>query len=530
MVCFRPVYHIGLLLALVSSSLADEPAPYELYQEARQFEKKGNVVQAYILYSEAAAADPTNTKYWVKAERLRTRAAMASNVMPPNPQSDSQTDSEGDQEEMEPPPTAKELKEARQPLPPFELAGSKDKKTFNIRGDSQSLYEQVARAYRLDVVFDGDYQPKPSLRLNLEDVDYRNALYALMAETGTFIVPIGSRVFMVVQDTPQKRTSVENTVSMEIPIPEAVALPEAQELARSVQQIMELQRFYVNGADRTVYFRDKVSKARPAQQLFEQLLYHRPQVAIEVEFLTVDKHSSLLYGLPLPSQLSLSGKSSSLSVANLTKFFAFGGGQPMFGVAVLSTQLLAKMEHSDARSLLRAEVRSVDGQPANFHVGDKFPIQTAGFNFGVPAGTEVGYPPTFNFEDLGLVLKITPKVHGTEEVTLEVEAEFKLLSGSSVNGIPVVSNRKFVTRVRLKFDEWAAVSGLMSTAQAKSASGISGLIGIPLVGPLFSNNTKDDQNSEALLVIKPRLLSLPPTEAMTPPIFVGPDTRPRTPL
>lgn len=532
MACSRWIFHAVLLSSLLSCSFADEPAPYELYRRAKQFEKKGELVQAYILYSEAAAADPTRKKYWLKAESLRTRAAMASNVMPsveasPVPAPDS--DGDADEDAGGPAPTAKELKEARDPQPPFELAGSGQKKTFDLRGSSRNLFEQVSHAYGLDVVFDGEYVDKPSIRFQLDDVDYREALHALMAATGTFIVPISGHLFMVVQDTPQKRVSIENTVSMEIPIPEAVSLQDAQELARSVQQLMELQRFYVNGANRTVYFRDKVSKAVPAVQVLEQLLFHRPQVSIEMEFMTVAKNSNLTFGIPLPNQTAVTfGQAATATLKSLPTLFS--SAQTFFGVAVLSAQLLATMDHSESTTILRSEVHSVDGQPATFHVGDKYPIETAGFNFGVPAGTNTGFAPSFTFEDLGLVLKVTPKIHGTEEVTLEIDAEFKLLGGGSINGIPIISNKKFNSRVRLKFEEWAAVSGLMSTSQAKTISGVAGLIGIPIVGPLLSNNTRDDSKSDTLLLIKPRLLSLPPTEAVTRPIFVGPDTRPRTPL
>ena len=34
------------------------------------------------------------------------------------------------------------------------------------------------------------------------------------------------------------------------------------------------------------------------------------------------------------------------------------------------------------------------------------------------------------------MLKVTPRIHGTDEVTLEVDAEFKLLGAGAVDGIP----------------------------------------------------------------------------------------------
>ena len=53
----------------------------------------------------------------------------------------------------------------------------------------------------------------------------------------------------------------------------------------------------------------------------------------------------------------------------------------------------------------------MEGQPATLHVGEKYPIITSGY-FGNTSGSGTVYtpPPTITFEDLGLLIKVTPHV------------------------------------------------------------------------------------------------------------------------
>ena len=174
----------------------------------------------------------------------------------------------------------------------------------------------------------------------------------------------------------------------------------------------------------------------------------------------------------------------------------------------------------------------MDGLPATFHVGNRYPILTSGY-FGPSSFSGAGAyrpPPSFNFEDLGLILKMTPRIHGTDETSLEVEAEFKVLAGEALNGIPVISSRKLTSKVRLKNNEWATVAGLMTANEARSISGLAGLSQIPGFGALVRQNNKSRDGEEIVILLRPRLLSLPPDESATRSVWVGTETRPMLPL
>lgn len=432
--------------------------------------------------------------------------------------------------------TAKELFDARHPQPPPRLTPSAVTTDFDIRGDVKTIYEQVAKAYGYLVVFDRDFQAAPQLRFKISGVGYREALHALEAVTSTFIVPAADRLFLVAKDTAQKRTELESTVAIMIPLPETVQVQEAQEIAQAVRSIMEIQRLIVDSAQHAVLIRDRVSKVRPAQMIFDDLLQHRAEVMIELEFLSANRTSALKYGLQLPTSFPLvdfgrigAGNILPSLPSVVTKFLVFGGGRTFFGVGITDAQLFASISRSQASSVLKSQMLSLDGQPATLHLGDKYPIVSSIYSSTGNLGGS-GFPPSVTFEDLGVVLKITPHAHGLEAVSLDVEAEFKTLSGSTYNDIPVIVTRKFSTKVRLETGQWAVMAGLMTHTKSKSQSGLAGLSSIPLLGALFRQNSVDSENTDMLLVIKPRLVNLPPTEMLTHPLWVGSETRPMTPL
>ena len=60
-----------MVLAFVSLAFPAEKTAAQLSKEAGQAEINGDVAKAYILYSEAAAKDPTNQLLWLHAQTLK---------------------------------------------------------------------------------------------------------------------------------------------------------------------------------------------------------------------------------------------------------------------------------------------------------------------------------------------------------------------------------------------------------------------------------------------------------------------------
>jgi len=533
------VRSLALVVSLVAGSLSVLPLPAadaaKIFEEGRKAEHAGRMVQAYLLYSRAAALEPTNPFYRLKSEAVRSRAALESPPKPPDPAPKAETTA-ADPAAAFDPLNGTDRSAERTPKPPPELKGAPGLKDFDLRADAKSLWQQVAHGFGLEAVFDTDYESGPPLRFQLDQTGYRDALRAAEATTGSFVVPISSRLFMVVKDTDQKRREREPTVALTVGVPQATTTQELTEIGQAVRQLFTLEHMAWDSGLNLVVMRDRISRVIPAARVFDELLHHRPQVDIEVELMEVDRTASLAYGVDLSPTLPITylGTFWNHAAASITgNFLTFGGGQTLFGIAIAEATVIANLSRSFSRTLLRSEIRAVDGTPASMHVGEKFPVITAGY-YG-PANFQTGGqvytpPPSFTFEDLGISLKVTPRIHGMDEVTLDLETEFKVLAGSSSNGIPIIDNRKLTSKIRLREGEWGVVAGLLTSSEARSISGIAGLSSIPVLGRLFQQTNKNESTSEVLLIIKPRLLNLPPDQFVTPTIWTGSETRPITPL
>jgi len=535
----RFVGKLALLVSLLAALplAAATPAAARIYEEARQAERAGQMTRAYLLYSQAAALEPTNQFYWLKSQAVQSRAALES---PPklrdsgSKTADAVADPSSALDELSP----KDRSAERNPQPPVLLKASAGTQDFDLRADSKSLWVQVAHAFGLDTVFEGDYTAGPPLRFRVTGADYRDAIHALEAATGSFVVPISKRLFLVVKDTEQKRREIEPTVLLTVPVPQVTTTQELVEIAQAIRQLFTLEHIAWDSQQNMVILRGRVSAVVPARQVFDDLLRHRPQVSIELDLLEVDRTSSLAYGVDLPTTVPLmylgTFWNSPLSIpSTVTQLLTFGGGQTMFGIGVASATVLANMSLSGSRTVLRTDVRAVDGLPATMHVGDRLPVLTAGY-FGPQNFSQGGQvylpPPSFTFEDLGVTMKVTPRIHGMDEVTLDLETEFKVLGGSSVNGILIISNRKLTSKVRLREGEWGVIAGLMTSSQARTINGIAGLSSLPVLGPLFRKTNKDESSTAVLLAIKPTLLDLPPDQFVTHAIWTGSEAKPLTPL
>lgn len=508
--------------------LGQEPIGWQ----AEKAEKQGDLVRAWTLYAQASALEPKNRKYAAKAAGLREVALERAQVVVQKTPLDLPPLDPSIVRSL----TEDELVELRRLRMPAQLRPKAGRMGFRASGAVRAVTEQILKNCGIDVVFDSAFDATQQVKIGLDDASCAEAISALELLGGIFLVPISDSVAMVVRDTAEKRREQDPVAAVAIPLPEPVSVQEAQEAGRNVQQMFEIQKFAIDGARRVALMRDRVWKIRDAQLVFLQLMTRRPEVYVDVELVQIANQRDTRYGLGIQAMTQLVNfgglwNSPVSAPGGFNAFLTFGGGLSLFGFGITTAGIFASMTDTQATTVQSATLRSLDSQPAELLFGQRFPIQVQVY-IGEGANSPGAFapPPQIQFENLGLTLKITPRVHPGREVTLAVESDFKVLTGASLNGIPVIASRNYQGQVRLKEGEWAVGAGLTDVSDSKGFSGIAGIAEIPGLGIALRDNTRSRANRDYVLLLKPRIVHTGPLDVATPPIWVGSETRPLPPI
>jgi general secretion pathway protein D len=134
----------------------------------------------------------------------------------------------------------------------------------------------------------------------------------------------------------------------------------------------------------------------------------------------------------------------------------------------------------------------------------------------------------FQYIDVGVNVDITPRVHPNHEVSLKVSVEVSSVTGqSNIGGIqqPIISQRKLDHEIRLKEGEANILGGLVAKTDTKSLNGWPGVGKIPLLRYLFSEDSRNYEDDEILIILTPRIVRMPDwTRANLRALYSGSET------
>jgi type II secretory pathway component GspD/PulD (secretin) len=161
----------------------------------------------------------------------------------------------------------------------------------------------------------------------------------------------------------------------------------------------------------------------------------------------------------------------------------------------------------------------------NFRAGSRYPVVTAQYSSGVAsslpasiaglsstaaalyaqyAGSTSVTVPQFQFEDLGITLKMTPQIHHNADVSLALELKIEALAGGTIDSIPILNNRALSSTVSVPIGKTAMLATLVTQNEVRGLTGIPGLNDIP--GFQGTDQDLEKDTSELLITITPHIV------------------------
>jgi general secretion pathway protein D len=263
------------------------------------------------------------------------------------------------------------------------------------------------------------------------------------------------------------------------------------------------------------------------RQLIKEMDIPVPQVMLEMRILSV------LLGEDFNSifnfELQPSGSNQSQQPILFGNNALLNSGSFVF--EFLNSRLRANLEfleeNNRVRVLSNPMVVASNHREAELFIGEET-LLTEGFEF-FPAIIDNGVvvQPSYvqaivNREDIGITLRITPRINGDDTVELDIEQENSTVNPGggivpitdgtgTVKNLPVdtVDTARLTGTVMAKDGLTVAVGGLIRTSKNKNERKVPLLSEIPVIGRVFRSTTESEQDTETVLLITPRVMNVP---------------------
>lgn len=177
----------------------------------------------------------------------------------------------------------------------------------------------------------------------------------------------------------------------------------------------------------------------------------------------------------------------------------YTGGNLQAAIRALST-------NSKVNVLSTPSVLTLDNQQAQIMVGSNIPIIT-GQSTGSTATTDNPFT-TFERQDIGVTLKITPQINADKSVTMDILQEVQTVAPVANTALAsaqdIVTNKRSVsTKVVVSNDRTLVLGGLISNQQQETESKVPILGDMPLIGGLFRSTSKTSTKQNLMVFIHP---------------------------
>jgi general secretion pathway protein D len=203
-------------------------------------------------------------------------------------------------------------------------------------------------------------------------------------------------------------------------------------------------------------------------------------------------------GVSLRSILATLGAPAAIGLAESGLTIGAGGND-------FSVLVQALSQTTSANLLSTPSITTLDNQIAEIVVGQNVPFRTGSFS---TSGNTTNPFTTIQRQDVGITLRVAPRIHEGDVIRLDVSQEVSSLVAASLAGAAdLITNRRSIQTTVLADDGETIVLGGLITDDSQSQTGeVPGLGRIPVVGRAFRSEQQTRTKRTLFVFLRPTIL------------------------
>ncbi len=382
-----------------------------------------------------------------------------------------------------------------------------------------------------------------NLTLRLKDVPWDQALDIMLQAKGLDKRQVGNVILIAPRDeiaakeklaleAQQQISDIEpiHTESFQMNYQKADAM---QALLGDTNQKMLTKRgsVAIDARTNTLFVRDTPTQLEEIRKLLEQIDVSVRQVMIEARIVEASDLFSRNLGARFGVQNATDianrrlGVSGSLDGAQGSAGLA-GGGTPG-GVPPLNVNLpaaglagvlggpaalgLSLMKINDG-TLINLELSALEADSQGRIISSPRVVTADQVEATIEQGTEIPFQQatssgatSISFKKAVLSLKVTPQITPDDNIIMDLNVNQDTVGQATPSG-PAINTKRVDTQVLVENGGTVVIGGIFGRIENKSVNKVPLLGDIPLLGIMFRNTTKQDDKTELMVFITPRIL------------------------
>ncbi|WP_324170990.1 secretin N-terminal domain-containing protein [Sulfurimonas sp.] len=343
----------------------------------------------------------------------------------------------------------------------------------------------------------------------------------LLHEDLNSIIVIGKKSNVLVIEKLIKKFDIESSNNQTLKIFN-LKNAKADEVFKALNDIIKNQKFSDESLKPNVSKSDDINSIivvgvphiiKALEPLIKELDKEKYQVYVEARIIDINKKNSEDLGI----KYNFDG-ARLLSSGGLLSFSSnFSGIAPIQGLIGknLSSSLVGDglalgasidflQTNGASKSISNPSILCVNNKESSIYVGKAISLQS-----GSVSASDSGVTNSYVRTDIGLTLKIIPRVSSSDKVTLEVSIILENIIDDGSNnetGQPVTSKQEINTQTILRHGENIIIGGLVKSYTLDSKSQIPLLGDIPFLGALFRSTSTTKEQDNLVVILTPYII------------------------